>query len=53
MFAATKYLLEATEKVTGERKRGRPSKDEVRRELTRQAASLAEFEEDAKRLNLQ
>lgn len=53
MFSASKYLLEATEKAADGRKRGRPTKDEVRSELQRQAASLAEFEEDAKRLNLQ
>jgi hypothetical protein len=53
MFAASKYLLEATEKPAGASKRGRPTKDEVKQELRRQAASEAEFAEDAKRLNLQ
>ena len=51
-YYANKYLLESLGKPTGEFKRGRPSKDEVQAELTRQAASLAETENDAKRIGL-
>ena len=51
-FAANKYLLEATEKPTGASKRGRPSRDEVRAELTRLAASKSQIDKDAERIGL-
>ncbi len=52
-YYANKYLLDGHWKPAGSVKRGRPSKDEVKAEIRAQAASLAEFEEDAKRINLE
>jgi len=52
-YHANKYLLEGSWKPAGASKRGRPSKDEVKQEIMRQAASKAEITDDAKRLGLE
>jgi hypothetical protein len=51
-YHANKYLLSADWKPAGASKRGRPTHDEVKSEIKRQAASLAEIEDDAQRLGL-
>lgn len=51
-YHANKYLLEGSWKPTGESKRGRPSKDEVKLEIKRLAASKAQIDEDAQRLGI-
>lgn len=51
-YYANKYLLDGSWKPAGESKRGRPSRDEVQKEIIAQAASKREIEEDAKRLGL-
>lgn len=51
-FASNKYLLDGLWKPADAKKRGRPTKDSLRDEIKRQAASLAEIEDDAQRLGL-
>lgn len=48
-FQANRYLLEGGWKPE-DKKRGRPSKAEIKQELLRRATSLQELEEDASRL---
>ena len=51
-YNANKYLLEGGWKPVEKSKRGRPSKDEVQREIIAQAGLEREIEKDAERLNL-
>jgi hypothetical protein len=51
-YQANKYILEANWKPAGASKRGRPTKDEVKAEITAQAASLSQINEDAERIGL-
>jgi hypothetical protein len=51
-FQANRYLLEANWKADKATKRGRPTSDEVKAEITAQAASLTQINKDAERIGL-
>lgn len=51
-YHANKYLLDGSWKPAEGKKRGRPTKDEVRSEIKAQAALKTQIDEDAKRLGI-